>query len=340
MNINPDNSSENFVHHISYNNRERMVGLFVFSGFVLFLFFILISIKNQHLFEKREVFFIDVNSSEGISPGNVITALGTEVGVVSNLSLAKDHKIRVSIEVYNEQRKFIRSGAKARVNRLTNIGNALIEIQSNSIDAPILAAGSVIPVEETPSLNDLLLGLANLVQSADNNNLLSKFELMLPKLEKTLENVHEIISQIASGHGVLGAAIFDQQVEKELKVVVKSGADILSEAEGIITIAKQRLVQLGPVLDDAKYMTHDLRGTTQNLPEMVKELDTIIVQVKTALTLVNGELNNIPGVALDARTALKKTNRLLDSVQNTWPLSKANSTLKAKQLIAPHANYE
>jgi len=340
MNTSLQSGPEQYAQHISYKHRERMVGLFVFSGFLLFLLFILISVNNQHLFEQRVKFYIEVNSSEGISPGNVVTALGTEVGVVSNLNLVQEHKIRVTIEVYEGQRQFIRTGAKAVVNRLTNIGNALIEIQSASIDAPVLAAGSLIAVEETPSLNDLLLGLANLVQSADNNNLLSKFELMLPKLGKTLENVHEIITQIASGHGVLGAAIFDQQVEKDLKVVVKSGAEILSEAEGIITIAKDRLLQLEPVLHDAKYMTHDLRGTTENLPAMISELNEIVAQVKIALTLLNGELKNLPGVALDARTTLNKTNRLLDSVQNTWPLSNDPSTGKAKQLLAPHPSYE
>ncbi len=340
MKISPENSAGNITHQINYTKRERMVGLFVFSGFVLLLLFVLISIKNQHLFEQRVKFYIDVKSSEGISPGNIVTALGTEVGTVESLKLAADHKIRVTIEVYQGKRKFIRQGAKAVVNRLTNIGNALIEIQSDSVDVPVLQAEAVIPVSETPSLNDLLLGLANLVQSADNNDLLSKFEQMLPKLEKTLENVHQIITQIASGHGVLGAAIFDQQVEKELKVVVKSGAEILSEAEGVIGIAKQRLEQLEPVLDDSRYITDDLRASTQNLPAMTTELNAIIQQLKTALTLINGELQSIPGVAVEARTTLNKTRRLLDSVQNTWPLSKDNDNQNSKQLIAPHANYE
>ncbi len=331
---------EPHLHSVSYQKRERMVGLFLFSGLLLFLFFILLSVKNQHLFEQRVTYYIEVNSSEGISPGNVVTALGTEVGLVSGLKLAEENKIRVSIEVYEGKRKFIRSGATAMVNRLTNIGNALIEIRSDSIDAPVLAAGAVIPVNETPSLNDLLLGLANLVQSADNNNLLSKFEQMLPKLEKTLENVHQIITQIASGHGVLGAAIFDQQVEKELKVVVKSGAEILSEAEGIVSIAKKRLQQLEPVLEDGQYISDDLRKSSQNLPVMMSEINTIMLQLKTALNLINAELSDIPGVAMDARTTLHKTNRLLDSVQNTWPLSTQNTKPHARQLIPPHANYE
>ncbi len=329
-----------YIHQITYNYRERLVGFFVFFGFILLLSFIIISVKNQHLFEKRVMFYIDVNSSDGISQGSTVTALGTEVGLVSSLSLAQNHKIRVAIEVYKQHHRFIRVGATALVNRLTTIGNAQIEITSKIIDAPMLEAGSTIPVEETPSLNDLLLGIANLIQSANNKDLFNKVEGILPKVEDTLTNIHGIIAQIATGHGVLGAAVFDQKVEKELKVVVNSGAKILSEAEGIISIAKQRLIQLQPILLDAKHMTHDLSSASQSLPEMIKELNAIVMQAKSALSLINEELQDIPGIGLDTKRTLSKTGQLLDSVQNTWPLSKNSSTPAAKQLIAPQSSYE
>lgn len=336
MNTDPKTHTGHYMHQITYNHRERMVGLFVFSAFVLLLFFIFISVKNQHLFEKRVTYYIDVDSSEGISQGSVVTALGTEVGVVSGLSLAKGRKIRVAIEVYEGQRALIRKDARVIVNRLTNIGNALIEIESDSIDAPILSDGALIPVEETPSLNDLLLGIANLIQSADNNSLLSKFETILPKLERTIENAYKIIEQIATGHGTLGAAIFDQAVEKDLKVVVRSGAELLTEAEGIISIAKQRLVDIEPVLVDAKYIVHDVRGASQSLPEIVEELKQMVIQTRTALTLINEELHQIPGVALDAKRTLTKTEGLVDSAQSTWPLSNDIQKPVSNQLIPLH----
>lgn len=335
-----ESTPEQYLHRVVYNYRERLVGLFVFSGFILLLLFIVISVKNQHLFERRVIFYIELNSSEGINQGSVVTVLGTEVGRVTSLNLAQDHKIRVTIAVYEQHRRLIRTGARAIVNRLTNIGSALIEIRSDSIDAPVLPGGSLLAVEETPSLNDLLLGLANIVQSADNNDLLNKFENILPKVEQTLANIHQIIAQIASGHGTLGAAVFDQQVEQDLKVVVKTGAELLTEAEGMMSIAKQRLVQLEPVLQDAQYMTHDLRGASANIPLMIKEVNEIIAQIQTALSLINGELQQMPGIAVDAKRTLSKTGQLLDSVQNTWPLSGKDSAVSSKQLIAPNASYE
>ena len=272
----------------------------------------------------------------GINRGSIVQVLGTEVGRVSNLNLAQDHKIRITIEVYEGQRTLIRTGAKALVNRLTNIGNALIEIKSDSMEAPILPDGTTIPVEETPSLNDLLLGLASIIQSADSKNLLSKFEIILPKVEQTLKNVHDIIAQIASGHGTLGAAVFDQQVEQELKIVVKSSAEILAEAEGIISVAKQRLDQMEPVLTDAAHVAHDMQGVTQSLPDMLSDLKKTIALTHAALTLINEELRDIPGVALDARRALNRTDRLLESVQQTWPLSTKIQEPASRQVIPPH----
>lgn len=340
MNTEPAKTTGHYIHQITYNHRERVVGFFVFSAFILFSALIIMSGKSQHFFEKRVTFYIDVNSSEGINEGSIVKTLGTEVGKVSALNHVQGRKIRVTIEVYEGQHKLIRAGARARVNRLASLSDALIEIESDSGEAPMLADGSTIPVEETPSLNDLLLSMANIIKSADNNKLLSKFETILPKLELTADNAHKIIAQIASGDGTLGAAVFDQKVEKNLKTVVKSGAEILSEAEGIISVAKQRLNQLEPILIDVKYVTHDMRGATQSIPEMVAELKAIISQANKALTLINGELELIPGTALDAKRSLTKTDRLLESVQNTWPLSSNVQESVSKQLIPPHPIHE
>jgi len=73
---------------------------------------------------------------------------------------------------------------------------------------------------------------------------------------------------------------------------------------------------------------------------MVKQLDEIITQTKTALTLINRELQHIPGVASDTRRTLAKTRRLLDSVQNTWPLSGNSSTSIPQLLILPPPSYD
>ena len=333
MSIDSATDTGQYLHKVRYNHRERVVGLFVFSACLLFAVLIVISGKTQHLFEKRVTYYMDVTSSEGISQGSVIKALGSEVGVVSALNLTQDGKIRVTIEVYEGKRTLIRTGATAIVNRLANISEALIEIKSATIVAPVLVDGSVIPVEETPSLNDLLLGIAHIIQSADKHDLLTTFETLLPKLELTIENAYKIIAQIATGHGVLGAAVFDEKVETELKTVVTSGAEILQEAEGLVSLAKQRLNQLEPLLNDAKYITDDIRQTSQNLPAMVKDLNEIIVQANTALTLINGELEHIPGTVIDTRRTLTKTDRLIDSVQNTWPLSKDIEKHTPNQLI-------
>ncbi|MCK5830800.1 MAG: MCE family protein [Methylococcales bacterium] len=333
MNTDSSTRSRHYIHQMTYNYRERLVGFFVFFGFLLFLLFILISVKNQHLFEKRVKFYIDVKSSEGIHQGSIVTVLGTEVGRVTSLSLAKDNKIRVAIEVYEGQQPLIKTDARAFVNRLTNLGNALVEIKPGLVDTPMLMDGAIIPVDETPSLNDLLLSIANIIQSADGNELLTKFETILPKLEFTLENVHEIITQIASGHGVLGAAIFDHKVENELKTVVTSGAEILSEAEGIINIAKKRLVQLEPILNDANQVSHDL-------PAMVGELSKIIAQVNTAVALINGELNNISGTTNEVRRAITKADHLLESVQTTWPLSNDIKKQTSSPLIPVHPGHD
>ncbi len=327
MNTEDDKNNRQYMHQTVYTYRERLVGLFVFTGFILFLSFIVISVKNQHLFEQRVTFYLNIDSSEGVSQGTLVKALGTEIGRVSDMRYTQEGQIRVALEIYQGRRTLIREGAVAVVNRLTSIGNALIEIKSDSFDAPILPA-------------DLLLSIANLIQVTDSKKLIGKVDTILPKLEQTLGNVHAIIEKIASGSGTIGAAVFDQTVEQDLKVVVKSGAEILLEAEGIMTLAKQRLRQLEPVLHDTRFIVKDVRGMSRGLPELVQELHEIVAQAKTAITLVNSELHDLPGISIELRRALSKTDNLLDSVQNTWPLSQHLQNPRQQRLIPAHSNHE
>lgn len=330
----PENTGH-YIHRIKYNRRERLVGLFVFSALVLFATLFFVSSRSQHLFEPNVRFYMDVNTSEGISQGSSVTLLGTEIGTVSSLKLTHGQKIRVALDIYKGQRDLIRADAKVIVNRLISLGNALIEIKAGSFDAPVLAEEATIPVEETPSLNDLVLGIARIVQSTDTS-VFSKIAEMMPRLEQTIENIDIIITQIATGHGTLGAAVFDQKVEHELKQVVTSGAEILSETEGVIDVAKERLIELKPVITGVNHVVNDFQGTTKDLPKMVAELQKTIALTNSALKQVNDELHHLPGIALDVRRTLTGAERVVEGAQEIWPLSEVISKPENKPIIPPH----
>ena len=314
------NSTAHYIHRVSYNHRERMVGLFVFSALVLFAGLLVISGQSQHLFDQRVTFYINVDSGEGLSQGSTIKLLGTEIGKISNLSLQKGGKVHATLEIYKSQQTLVRQDAKVIINRLVTIGNALVEIDPGSIDAPMLTDGATMPVEETPSLNDLVLGIARIIQSADQG-LLAKIETILPNLQQSLDHIQQIIAQIATGQGTLGAAVFDKKVEQDLRVVVQSGAEILMEATGIVNVAEQRLVELKPILTDANKVIRTVHEVTKSLPEMVEELKKTIALTHTALALINTEVQQLSGVALDARRTLNGAGQLLEGVQSSWPLS-------------------
>ncbi len=326
--------------HSLFNHHERTVGFFVFIAFLIFLSFVVISVNNQRLFAKRILFYMNVTSSEGINHGSIVKVLGAEVGRVSNLALTQNQKIQITLEVYEDKQDLIRQGATAIVNRLTSLGNAQIEIKSVAMNVPPLAEGATIPVEETPSLNDLLLSIANLVQSADNNNLLSKIEKLLPKVEQSFTNLHDIIAQIASGKGVLGTAVFDQQVEQDLRIVVKSGANLLTDAGQMIQQAEQRLQQLEPILYDGGTLTSELKQASKDLPELIANLKQTFTLTQQALVLINAELQDIPGITAEARSSMKKAEQLLDSVQQTWPLSVGKIEVPEYPLMQPQPLYD
>lgn len=335
--MNPGSAGNNghYIHKIQYNRRERLVGFFLFSALVLLAALLFITSRSQHFFERQVQFYAHVKSSEGISQGSTVTLLGTDIGHVSNLEISHGRYIRLTLDVYKSHQELIRADAKVTVNRLISFGNALIEIRAGSVDAPVLEEGATLPVEETPSVNDLVWGIARIVKSVDSGLLANMAEIM-PKLEQTVANADKIITQIASGQGTLGAAVFDLKVEQELKQVVQSGARILTKAQGIVNIAEQRLVELGPLISSADQVLIDVQGTTRGLPEMIAELKTTLVLTNSALTRVNEALRPLPDVALDAQRALVDVETVLDGAQNLWPLSTVIEQPDASPLISIH----
>lgn len=320
--MNPGSAGNNghYIHKIQYNRRERLVGFFLFSALLLLAALLFVTSRSQHFFERQVQYYADVKSSEGINRGSVVTLLGTEIGHVSRLEISHGRNIRLTFDVYKSHQELIRADARVTVNRLISFGNALIEIKAGSVDAPVLEEGATLPVEETPSVNELVWGIARIVSSVDSGLLNNMAEIM-PKLEQTVANADKIITQIASGQGTLGAAVFDLKVEQELKQVVQSGARILTKAQGIVNVAEQRLVELGPLIDGAGKVVADVQGTTRGLPEMVAELKQTLALTNAALMRVNDALRPLPDVALDAQRTLLDVERVLDGTQNLWPLS-------------------
>ena len=339
MHRDSDNSTGHYIHRINYNRRERMVGVFVFFAVVIFAALIVISGNSRHMFDERVKFYMDVESSEGISQGSTIKLLGADVGEVSGMSLTHGHKIHVAIEIYEENHALLRSDAKVVINRLVGIGNALIEIEAGSINAPILPEGTTIPVEETPSINELVLGVARFFQTFDTD-LLTQVGNLMPKLQALLENAEKILAQLASGQGTLGAAVFDLSVEQDMRQVVTSGAKILTEAQGIVSIASQRLVELEPVISGADNVLTDLQGTTQSLPGMIADLKKTLALTHTTLNLLNEELRHLPGTVLEARRTLNRADNLLEGAENLWPISTFTQQPNFTPLIPVHPAHE
>jgi len=339
-NIEPDQTPMNHCLQVEYSHHERLVGLFVFSAFILFLFFVIVSVKNQHLFEKKVTFYIDVKNVEGINSGGLVKLLGAEVGTVSGLNIVHGRKIRVSLAIYEKQRSLIRTDAQVVINRLANIGNALIEIKSEALDAPILPDGAVIPVQEPPSLNDVLFGIARIIQSADDKALFSTFGDILPKLKGSIDSIEKILQQVAKGKGTLGAAVFDPQVEGELKVIVSSGAQILNQAESLLRVAEQSLVTIQPALNDANGVVGNVRLVSDHLPELVSTLKQTIQLMNEALLLINHELQDIPGISTEARVTLQRANQILQRLQTLWPIANQTDLQTDQPLITPHIDHD
>jgi phospholipid/cholesterol/gamma-HCH transport system substrate-binding protein len=123
---------------VRFRRLSRRIGVFLLvaaAGVVGTLVFIGV---QQELFtaKTRILFFTD--SGRGIVQGMAVKLSGFNIGRVRRLSLTKEAKVKVMLEINTEYMKWVRQDSKARLLKEGLIGDSVIEISPGSEASPEL----------------------------------------------------------------------------------------------------------------------------------------------------------------------------------------------------------
>ena len=311
-----------YVHRLTYSARERLVGAFILCAALFLLALIGANEKTLRFFEKKLEYHTYFSSAKGLSTDTPVKVSGLDVGKVAALDITQDNQIHATIQIYDRYGYLIRAGSEARLNRLAVIGTATIEISAGSPENPQLPDGAFMPAQETPSLDELIEGLAALVtmgkgRSTDN---------VLTDLSIIVANLKSVTGKIQSGEGALGTMIYGEQFNRDLSTTV-------ALLEQVMTGASESFTDLKPLLSDTRTVVRDIRNTTGDLPKLVANGNKAITKVDQALTVLNTELQQFPDVLVRLNMVLEEASRVLEAMQRVWPISSAVQPQNEQQLI-------
>ena len=315
-----------YIHRMNYTVQERLVGVFALSALAIVFVLMFINSKTAHLFEDRITLHTYLTKAEGISTETTVKISGIEVGKVSSLDIAPDHRIHVKLIVYKRYHPLLRSDSKAAIGKLSLLGKSMIEITAGSTEQALLADGAIIEVEEPLSVDELLAQLTPVIHGVETS--VKRFAAIMQKiepqqvgnvvtnLEKSAQNIENVTAQLNSAQGTIGMAINDPAFQQRF-----------SRA---ITSIDQAFVQMEKRLHELETTSVNVSKSSEEFPAITAEFKGVLSNTNAMLTNVNIELKQLPELVTRMNVLMEETDRLLEGINNSWLLSSEEGRLQRK----------
>src|SRR5437764_9724775 len=229
------------------------VGLLVAAALLVLMIFVFFIGSEQKIFSRKNEYKVRLDNVTGLAEGNPVKISGVTVGVIKDITLPRDPKMRdVNIELMVD-RKYadrIRTDSRARLKKLGLLaGDSYIDISPGSPKFDALEPGSLIQAARQTNVDQLISSGEDLVDnfvqiSYSLKNVLGRVdrgEGLLGELTTTpetkqritdtflttLNKTNAILGHVESGHGTVGRLIYDDKYAEELTGSLASAAKSL-----------------------------------------------------------------------------------------------------------------
>jgi phospholipid/cholesterol/gamma-HCH transport system substrate-binding protein len=315
-----------YIHRMDYTMQERLVGIFLLSALAIVFVLMFINSKTAHLFEERITLNAYLAKAEGISTETPVKISGIEVGKVSSIDIAPDHRIHVSLIIYQRYHSLLRSDSKAAVNKLSVLGKSVIDITAGSTSQPMLADEATIKVEEPLSVEELLAELTPVIHGVESSvkrfaEVMQQIEpqqvgSIVSNLDASAQNIQRISAQLNSNQGTIGMAINDPAFQQRF-------------ASGVTAIDRA-FVQMDKRLVELETLSRNLGESSKEFPALTSEFRTMLNNSNAILTSVNVEMKQLPDLITRMNVLMEETDRLLEGINSSWLFSSDEGKLRRK----------
>jgi phospholipid/cholesterol/gamma-HCH transport system substrate-binding protein len=319
------------------------VGLFFLLGVAL-VWVAFETLSDGKVFKNKGYSLIaGYDDLKELKPGDDVRMAGVKVGSVESTRLAGR---RAEAVLRIDPGVSITSDAIASILSAGLLGTNYIGIDLGTRGSPPLEPGAEIHTKVTADMNTIMSQLGDLGGKLDgalstiSDTLKGKDGQpgLFQKLDKivgdnganvtaTISNLQEVSKKLNSGEGTLGKLINDPKLHDDLLAAVdeiKSAATdakaFAANAQGIVDQVKSGKGALGVLVYDEK-SAENIKVTTQN----ARDISDKIARGEGTL----GKLINDDSLYTQAKGTLKKTDRMIDDLGDTGPISALGVVAKA-----------
>lgn len=340
---------------------ETKVGLFFVLGLVLFG--LMLEVGNRwKIFDQGITYTTFLSSSTGLKQGDAVKLAGVEVGTISKISIS-DSKVRVDFEV--KRGTHIKADTVAGIRMASMLGGQFLGLSFGTPASPDLPAGSTVKSTESAGVDAIMDNVGGLTKDAkqlildlnrNQNEVMTKISTMLDEnraaVKDSLTGLASITAKIDRGDGSLAMLLNDKSLYNNTNALTGSLREVsarLERGEGTMgrLLRDDELYSQG--IAAVKGMNESMKsfaeitqrinkgegtaGKLVNDPALYDELKETVSNLKEITRKINegqgtvGKLVNDDKLYLDALSTLKKTEKTMEGLQDTGPISVIGSVI-------------
>lgn len=313
---------------------EKVTGVFVLLVLGVTVAALFVSAQRHGVFGYSESRVIHVLLEEGygLKKGSPVMLRNMEVGVVNDLYMLDpsphpDRPVRVDLRIEGKHWKFVYRGTTARIDRQL-IGGTKVELVQPTGTAyallPPLKHGDEVEPEILESVMEKVEVLKRDVQEIKGEVVQT-----LKNVQKTIENIRIVTDGLATGKGIAGRFLQDEQMAGEVTAIISDLKVSIADLRATIKTVQASTESVPAAVHNVGETTDKVNRLVDELPKIVASLERSLADVEVIVANVREASAGVPAVARKTDQALTEANRTIEGLQETPPLKWAMPGQKA-----------
>jgi len=342
-------------------SHEAKVGMFFIISIALFV--LMLEVGNRWNFlDKKSNYTTYLSAATGLKQGDSVKLSGVDVGTITGISVA-DSKVKVDFEV--KPGTHIKTDSVAGIRMTNMLGGQFLGISFGTAGTADLPAGSTVKSIDSAGIDALMDNVGALTRDArqmiaelnrNQNEVMGRITAMLDEnrgsVKQSLNGLASITSKIDRGDGSLAMLLNDKTLYSNATALTGSLRDVsakLERGEGTIgkllqeeDVYREALAAVKGMNDSMKNFTEIAQrinkgegtaGKLVNDPALYVEMKETVANLKEITRKINegegtvGKLVNDDKLYRDALSTLKKTEKAMEGLQDTGPISVIGSVI-------------
>jgi phospholipid/cholesterol/gamma-HCH transport system substrate-binding protein len=300
------------------NDKSIRVGVMVSGALLILMVFLFFIGSEQKIFARKNEYEVRLENVTGLAEGNPVKMSGVTIGVIRDIKLPQDPKMKQVEILLMVDRKFaerVRGDSRVRLKKLGLLtGDSYIDVTPGTPRFPALEPGSMIPSQRQADVEALLssgedlvdnfvqisYSLKNILQRIDRGEgLLGELttapetkQRLTDTLLTTLNKTNAALTHVESGKGVVGKLVYDDAYAEQLTTSLASAAQSLQAITANVQKGFETNEGVVPALMNDPAAKARVYEVVENLRATSANLATFTASMQTGQGLVPRLLND------------------------------------------------